>query len=467
MEEYKDIMKEMYAQICDFVVNNPDIEHELVDREREFLRLSFSECNPRQLFFDWFVFDHILNKYRVRLFDFYLRRKKKSIPKILYDVYLKIGGDRFSFFKIKAVKIGKQFLCQDILTGKEYQVFESSLTKSIGKGDYIIGRLLPFAEAFILASQCLCYKSQDYDMFSLVMKNAVPAAENRIDPYDVYKTLYPQNIPEKLPVEEKFTLLCKEGGLSDDDIEDIFLSIRIAVKDKNTPPQQVIPGVIEKMKEQEWFSMEEFYQAFVNVWNSFAEQIHPVVRKGPIEISLINVCMDVLGEKFLLPPNMSEKGKNDFSMKIQRWSDQWFVTPKEELNGKTPKEVIMLERAELGNPQKDFGFQFNAEYVEINPQKEKKAEKLFNAGVEHARKGEYQEALKSYQDYLKVWDENHVVWHNMGICYVMLLQKRKAEKCFKKALMIKPDYKLAYNKWEELVLMNKEEMVQMVKKIRN
>ena len=310
MEEYKDIMKEMYAQICDFVVNNPDIECELVDLEREFLCLSFSECNPRKLFFDWFIFDHILNKYRVRLFDFYLRRKKKSIPKILYDVYLKIGGDRFSFFKIKAVKIGKQFLCQDILTGKEYQVFESSLTKSIGKGDYIIGRLLPFAEAFILASQCLCYKSQDYDMFSLVMKNAVPAAENRIDPYDVYKTLYPQNIPEKLLVEEKFTLLCKEGGLSDDDIEDILLSTRIAVKDKNTPPQQVIPGVIEKMKEQEWFSMEEFYQAFVNVWNSFAEQIHPGVRKGPIEISLINVCMDVLGEKFLLPPNMSEKGKN-------------------------------------------------------------------------------------------------------------------------------------------------------------
>lgn len=466
MKEYKGIIGQMYSHLCDFVANNSDVEEELFEKEKEFLRLSFDGCNERKLFFDWFVFDYTLKKYNKRLFDVFLNLEQKKISKDLYDVYSKVGRDHFSFFKVKAVKIGKQFLCHDAVTSMEYEVFDSALTKSIGKGDYVIGRLLPFDDAFILASHCLCYAKQDYDMFSIVLKNASTVSGKRIDAYDVYKALYPQKVPEKLSVEGKFELLCKEGGLSDYEIEDILLEARIAIKEKNETPQKVMFRIIEKMKEPEHFNKEEFYDAFVAMWNFFVGQIHEGAKKGPIEIALINICMDVVMTQFPQPQKMSEKEKKDLSARIQKWTDKWFITSQEELNGKTPKQVIMQERKKLGNPQKDFGFQLEIECVSADWPKEKKAEKLFNRATGRMEKGEYQGALELYQDYLKLWEENHVVWHNMGVCYVMLLQKRKAEKCFKSALMIKPDYDLANKKLEDLMSMHKEDMVRMAKTIR-
>ena len=464
MKEHTDTTQQMYDQICDFVRNNSDIEEELFIQEREFLRLSFSECNPRQLFFDWFVFDYKLKKYRQRLFTVFLQSMQKRISKSLYEVYVNIGKDRFSFFKVKAVKTGKQFICQDIIDSTEYQIEDRTLTKNISKGDYVIGRVLPFNNTFILASQCLCYKKQDYDLFSMGLKNTLSDSGERIDAYSVYKVLYPENIPEKLSAEEKFTLLCKEGGLSEDDIEDILLNVRIAIKDRNRSSSQIIAPIIERMNRPEWFSLEEFQEAFVKVWNSFAAQIHQGVEKGPSEKALVDICADMMNSKFSPPQNELEK--NALIIEIQQWSDQWFLTPQKELKGKTPKQVIMQERKELGNPQKDFGFQFNIEFVAMDQKKEKEAEKLACGAAEHMAKNEYQEALEVYQDYLKLWDENHVVWHNMGVCYAMLLQKRKAEKCFKNAWQIKPDYELAYKKWEELTSMYKEDMVDMIREMK-
>ncbi|MCK5494217.1 MAG: hypothetical protein KAJ14_13990, partial [Candidatus Omnitrophica bacterium] len=443
MKEKQDIIQELYFQISDFIRNNPDIEEELLFKEKDFLRLSFSEGNSGQFFFDWFIFDYKLKKYNKRLFDVFLFYIKKSIPKSLYNVYSGIGKDIFGFFKIKAVKTGKQFLCYDILTLTEYQVFDSSSTKIIGKGDCIIGRLLPFKDAFVVASQCLYYKIQNYDMLSMILKKTAQEKLKRIDAYDVYKSLYPENIPEKLSTEEKFILLCKEGGLSDDDIEDIFLKTKIAIKNKTLLPQEVISSTIEQIKEREGFILEEFYIAFIEVWNLFTDQIHLGAKKGPLETTLLKACMTSMEMKFPIGKNMSKKGAKNISIKINKWMKEWFVTPKEELEGKTPKQVIMQERMELGNPQKDFGFQFNIGGLSSGQEKEKKAENIFYAAAEHMKDGEYQKALKLYDDYLKLWNENHIVWHNMGVCYVMLLQKRKAESCLKMALVIKPDYDLA------------------------
>lgn len=464
MQEYKDTVQQMYEQICDFVRNHSDIEEELFAQEKEFLRLSLAECNAGQMFFDWFIFDYKLKKYDQRLFDVFLQSMKKSIAASLYDVYLNIGRDRFSFIKVKAVNIGKQFVCQDIVSLTEYQIDDRTITNNISKGDYLIGRVLPFGKTFILASQCLCFRKQDYDLFGMCLKNKLIDSKVRIDAYKVYKMLYPERIPEKLSIEDKFALLCKEGGLTDDAIEDIFLNTRIAIKNKNGSISDVIAPVIESMNKPEWFNIEEFYEAFVKVWNSFAVQIHHGVEKGPNEKVLIEILTNKMSSMF--PPPKNELEKKALTKKVQQWSDQWFVTPLKELEGKTPKQVIMDERKSLGNPQKEFGFHFNIEFVAMDEKKEKEAEKLANDAAEHMANDEYHEALEAYQNYLKLWAENHVVWHNMGVCYAMLLQKRKAEKCFKTAWQIKPDYELAYNKWEELTSMYKEDMVHMVKEMQ-
>ncbi len=468
MNEYKNTIKEMYERINAFVQDHPDIEEEVIDQEEEFFRLSLSGVNnPGQLFFDWFIFDYKLPKYNKRLFDVFLREMKKEIPDDLCKVYAKAGKDTFSFFKVKAVKIGKQFIAEDILTGSQYRVFETSATKFIGKGDYLIGRLLAFDEAFIVASQCLFYPQKDYDIFGMLLKNISRAPSERLDAFDVYKALFPQVIPEQLSAKEKFELLCKEGGLSDDDIEDILLEIRIAIKDKKTvPPQQVLSRWLKKLRPPQEFDMEEFMDTFTAMWNKLAGEIYPATDKGPLEIALINLCMQTIQHEFPLPDNPTKKELQNLSKKSRQLMDKWYITPRKELAGKSPKEIILQERAQLGNPQKDFGFEFNIERSVVDEHMEKQGEKLFYEAGGYMKSGKYEKALACYEKYLKLWDGNHVVWHNMAVCHVMLLQKRKAEQCLKQALTLKPDYKLALDKYEELTSMYKEDMVEMVRVLR-
>lgn len=471
MNEHKDIIQQMYEKICDFVSQTPWIEKELLEMERAFFWLSMekSGLNPGMLFFDWFLFDYTLKKNGKRLFDVFLAHQKNKIPPDLLVLYASIGDDHFGFFKVNAVRMGKEFSCTDLSTKKEYHVIETSFSRHITKGDYFVGRILPFKDAFVLASQCVYFPKQEYDLVSMVLKKAahLPATK-RLDAFETYKTFFPLTEPEKLSYEEKFNLLCKEGGLSDDDIEDILLDASCAIKSKEIiSAQQMVKRVMDKMTLPSHFDPEEFLECYIHVWNSLVGKIHSEAQKGPIEISLINASLTLAQQKFPRPENMDEKQAARLCAKTQKWCDQWFITPQRELKDKSPKEVIMEERQKLGNPQKEFGFQVNIELVSrLNRQQEEQTDELAGKAAERMNQQAYQDALDYYQQYLEIWDGNHVVWHNMAVCYVMLLQKRKAEKCLEKAITIKPDYKLAVKKLDELLGMYKEDMVAMVKAIK-
>ena len=468
MTDYRPIIQKMYDRINVFVHSHPDIERELIDQEDAFLRLSFEGCHPQKLFFDWSVFDYTLKARGQRLFDVFLDDQKDEISPTLFEIYRGVGEDRFSFFKVKAVKIGKQFICRDIANDREYHVFDTSFSKVIQKEDLFIGRLLPFEDAFILASQCLRFAWQEYDLMSVKLATFL-SLQRRIDAYTVYQALYPPREPEKLSDQEKFELLCKEGGLSDDEIEDILLDMRVAIRDRKGKPQDHMRGVMEQLKDPRYLEIQEFSAAFSAVWNDFANQIHQEgVDKGPLETMLIQLCVEKAAQEIPIARNVSAREQKSIVLKHQQWLDEWFITPREELKGKTPKEVILQERRELGNPQEEFGFKFSLEAFPdlLDAQREKKAEQLFKAAAEQMRREDYRRALKLFEEYNELWDGNHVVWYNMGVCYVMLLQKRKAEKCLEKAWMINPEYDLAYERWEELKSMYKADMVRMVRQIK-
>ncbi len=463
MKEYKDLIKKMYDAINDFVRCHSAIEKEVFERQKDFIRLSFTDQNIGRLFFDWFIFDHQLEKYHKRLFDVFLDEERGKISRELYEIYSRIGQDRFGIYKVKAVKIGKEFVCEDVISLEEYHIFDTRGSRAAGKGDYIIGRLLPFDNYFIMASDGLFFPKQEYDIIGLFLKNS-SESHDRQDAFEMYKALFPERVPEQLSVEKKFILLCKEGGLSDDDAEDIFLEMRMAIKDKKHLAD-IMQSVLSGMTLPEWVSVEEFGEAFNDVWNQFVGELHQGMEKGPLEKTLVSACTDAMEKTFLYPMKiMSAKEQEEFVEKIQRWSDEWFVAPLEELNGKTPREVIMEERKAMGNPQEEFGYDFQINRIYTDDKQ--KVEKLFDDAARCMKEGQYQKALEFYQHYSKLWDDNHVVWHNMGVCYVFLLQKRKAEKCFEKALMFYPDYDLAHEKWEQLKSMYKEDMVQMVKHLK-
>jgi tetratricopeptide (TPR) repeat protein len=55
----------------------------------------------------------------------------------------------------------------------------------------------------------------------------------------------------------------------------------------------------------------------------------------------------------------------------------------------------------------------------------------------------YEEAIEKYRRHLELFPENYVAWGNMGMLFVLLLNKKEALKCLYKALSINPDYKIA------------------------
>jgi len=463
MNEYGDIIAQMYDRITAFVRRHPEIEKELFARQREFERLSF-KGNSGRLFFDWFIFDYHLQSHQKRLLDVFLEDEKDKVPPETFERYAAAGQDRFGIYQVLAVRTGKEFRCRNALSdsGGEFQVRDRSSAGFLAKGDYLVGRLLPFDDVFIMASDGLHLPQQEYDVIGLVLKQ-FPDPGARLDALDLYKALFPQEIPEQLGAEEKFVLMCREGGLSDDEIEDIQLEMRMAIQKRGGSPQEVMKDLLERMRVPEWFRVGEFSEAVQEMWNHYVGQIHPHSEKGPLETMLVRVCMDAAIREIGLPQDLSDKGRADFSRNVKAWSDRWFVTPLKHLNGKTPKEVILEERRRRGNPQTEFGFSIGLDAISADPHQEREAERLFHQAAAAMAERRHDEALALYEEYLKLWDGNHVVWHNMAVCYVVLLQKRKALACLRRALEINPEYELARDRLEQLEAMDKAEMTAMVR----
>ena len=129
----------------------------------------------------------------------------------------------------------------------------------------------------------------------------------------------------------------------------------------------------------------------MELWNSLISEGNPSARKGPIETAIIHAGISYVQSK-VNPDKYKDIKKAE--AKAKEVNDQWLNTPKEELGNRTPVEVILEERRELGNPQKEVGFEVSLTTLEINPEIEKKAEELFYQGIEYVRQHKPMEAIK-------------------------------------------------------------------------
>jgi len=70
--------------------------------------------------------------------------------------------------------------------------------------------------------------------------------------------------------------------------------------------------------------------------------------------------------------------------------------------------------------------------------------------------------LKAYEAYCHLNPDNHVVWQNMGVAHILLLDKVKAQECFQKALEINPDYEMPRKNLRILKDATKDDLKRMV-----
>jgi tetratricopeptide (TPR) repeat protein len=360
--------------------------------------------------------------------------------------------------------MGKEMIARDMATGKEYNIKDASLTQQASKGQCGFLRMLPFEDYHILTGTGYFFpgdSAQFIKAFFLDFEKRKKAF--KLTPLAIYEIFFAQKKPEGLPVLERFVLFCKENGLKENYINEIISRIEKEASDNKGNSHEIQKEFFSKLVPRKDFDIEEMAHAFMDVWNSFISKKAGYAEKGPLEIALINASMNYVQSK--VNPKKYKYDKNA-SEKADKLLDEWFHAPRQELDGKTPEEAILEERLKLGNPEKRVGFQINITAIMPGEEIFQKAEKAFNFGMELLSSNRPAEAIEAYKEYISYNPGNHVVWLNLGIAYILLMDKINAERCFKKSLEIKPDYESAKRNMKILNNASQKELEVMAKEFR-
>ncbi|MEW5759919.1 MAG: tetratricopeptide repeat protein, partial [Candidatus Thermoplasmatota archaeon] len=132
---------------------------------------------------------------------------------------------------------------------------------------------------------------------------------------------------------------------------------------------------------------------------------------------------------------------DDAQKAADKFKDKWLKTAQNELEHKTPMDVILEERAALGNSDKEFNIQVEISRVpdfDLN-----EAEKLYHEGAKAFKNGSIIKAVELFGEVTNMYPESYKAWGNLGRCYASLGNKKEAIRCYKRALSIEPNYEFA------------------------
>jgi len=460
---YKDKMDEFYSRISGFVSEHEEILAELMEKEHIFDTLRMDESDKKKIFFDWFIFDCKSSVFSKNLLKHIIDTESLDVEtKELYRGFL---DNVYSVFEIKALRMGKEMIVKDLFNDKEYNVKETALTQHAKKGQCALMRVLPFHGYYILTGIGHLFPPESATVIKLFSQNKKKSAKRQnLNPLEMCELLFAQDKRERLPVEERFKLFCQEAGLENTYVDGIIKDLKQrAVNAQFSDNNEIIKDISSKIKSYSGGRIEELYGALVDLWNSLIDQQNPSVPKGPLETAIIQAGIIYVQSK-VNPDKYKDIKKAE--AKAEAINNQWLNIPLEELGGRTPSEVILEERQELGNPQKEIGFKISFTKLEMNEEIEKKAEKLFYQGIEYVRQHKPAEALKAYEAYCRLNPDNHVVWQNMGVAHLLLLDKIKAQECFQRALEINPDYDMPQRNLKMLKNSTQEDLKRMAEENR-
>ncbi len=442
--DYELSVRKFYTEMRKYLVSNASLRKEYEAEEDWFEFINMDDESRFSLMTEWFIFDY---------------RKTAGSPTIL-DPFIKRGGfsqeekalfgafrdQIFSIFEVKALRLGKQLLLYDLLAEKEYQVFDSLASRSLQKGQCIFVRVMPFESIFILAGRCYPLPLITAPAVRLAILNGSWAFRDhkgatRLNLLDISRILCEAQKPEKLPPEEAFRLFCREAGVVSEEIEQVIHQAKEQSRIKG-PSTDILTQFVRKIpagpKSRKKFM--EISDAFMAMWESWHDEARPDARKGPIEFFLIRVCMAHLHQE-VDPDDYPDKAAAE--KELNRLKKKWLLEPKPEIGWKTPAEMILEERGKTGNPEKEIDFTISLSKIEPGADVEKQAEVLFRQGNVHLKANEPQNAVNAYRKCLEIQPWNPVVWMDLGIAYILMLDVKNALTCYEKALELKPDYDLA------------------------
>ena len=451
--DYQYEMDLFYSRIGRFIQERPDLISELEEKLGFFTSLLMPNKDKRMLALDWFVFDAKSKALRGNPLDCFL--KEADLNEETKQLYRNFRQGKFSLFEVKALRIGKGMLLINLLDNQEHQVFDISASKILQKGQCCLLRMLPFEDYFILTGVGYPFPAFSTPALRLIAKNMREAGRPiHLSPLQVCEILFAAPKREQLPVRERFELICLEHGLSSDETRRFLDEMRSKALQKEDN-DGLAEKLFVKLKPRPGFNARELSEAFVGTWNSFVAEQPDYVEKGPMETMLVRAAMDYVGNRVKLD---GRKNKEKLEARMNELQKEWLHSPLEELEGKTPAEVILEERQQLGNPQKEIGFTMQINKLKPGIEEEQKMNALLDEARGLMQEKHVPEAIAIMESVLREYPDACPVWQNLGIAYVLSQDRLNAQRCFEKALEINPKYEMARHDLERLMNSSDEDL---------
>ncbi|MFQ5974779.1 MAG: tetratricopeptide repeat protein [Candidatus Hydrothermarchaeales archaeon] len=405
---------------------------------------------------DAFIFDHKLSNGKTP-FRYFLDNAGLSPND--YSTYKGFENNVFSIFEVLEVYRGQGIKLQDLIWNKEYFVREKKGTYQVKPGYILFCRVTLFRSYFVIITPALEAWPQDAGyLIKRKLKYTRSDLQKRgMNAFDTLSVMEKSKDEPKNLDEIKKALKKKLNSLG---IEIDFRGLNRRINESDDP-MEAFPEIYGFN-----FPSNDDYKETIDLllllWNKYprrefkGEPPEEVGSMGPKERSLLSDLLDeTMGN--IDPDDYSSKDEAEEA--IDKFRGKWLKTPQKELDGRTPMDVILEERRELGNPKKDFTF--HIKLVALEDYDENKAERFYMEGIQAYKQGVLVKAAELFEEVTDMYPENYKAWGNLGNCFAFLGDKKKAIKCYEKALSLEPGYEFSKKNLELIKGRTKDQLATM------
>jgi tetratricopeptide (TPR) repeat protein len=456
----------------DFVMNDLELCDEFDKIELEFPQLDIIESDRYLMLLDWFLFDYRLKKNNSKVLDAFINAMRPEMTVEELQVYKSFQKNILSLFEVRSLRIGKDLILRDLATEKEYWVMDTTVSRSLRKGQCAFIRVLPFQDHNILFGSVHAFSKKSNLDLKLTARTLRESKQDfRVTSKDLAEYLF--RIQTKTRLDDDYVAIAKQIEKKLDAVGLSDVNIYRVMEDISQGRIHDVGELYRQFHKKAKFANRDdeiaFSQALVSLWNKMPhkymggispEEKKALLKRGPLEESLIQQMLTYIQIKINPEKYFSDESRQKA---VRRTQKKWLDTPMTELNGKSPREMILEERKKLGCSDHRIGHTVDIHPV-FDSDQDEEAHKLFEAGLRLSKQGKYRKAVEAYKSHLEIIPNNHVAWGNLGSVYCMLVDKKEAERCLSQALSINPDYQIAKNNLSMLRRTSVKEMEAIAQK---
>ncbi|MFW6122501.1 MAG: SEC-C metal-binding domain-containing protein [Petrotogales bacterium] len=425
---------------AEWILNIDWLRDEFEEMKSEYTRKNEITDDMYFCLLDAFIFDFILPTKKMTPLRYFLQHADLS-PRFK-DIYRDFTRNILTFFEVVDVDFDRRgMIFKNIVTNDLYVMRMMDGVSDLFLGDLVLSRVAPFKDSFVSLTPVT--KSYYTDLAFMLKETLYrfPADRRRgslsgFDLLDIIcnKKQLPDNLVSiKKSLKKKLTSI----GLN---IDFRTLNKRINNHDK---PEEAFPEIYEFDFLTNRDHMETL-QLVQLLWDNYPR--HDLNGSTIAEVYPIGPKEDVLRDEFfaLVKNRVNPKEYNtieEAQTVADRFREEWLDTPHQMLDGKTPRQEILVEREQLNNPSATIDL--DTKIVRIKDYDENLAEKLYLEGIDAFNAGSIVEAAGCFDQVTKMYSGNYKAWANLGISCAYCGNKKEAIRFFKKALSLNPEYTFA------------------------